>query len=618
MSHTRGLVVFAALIWVLTAGVVTAQVAGQGGGVYFSTSEEFVTQGPEPADGNPIISDGDLLKSDGLVYMRNRALLQVHNISYDLGLDAVFVADEDTKLVAFSTELDGPRGVFTAGDLLITNGAVIPNVALLNAFGVDPALDLGLDALHITGDKSAIAAFFAMVATEPRDFWVANPQQFRDMARSSGIDIHFSTEGTHSPAAAAGFLDGDLLSITGVVVEKNSDLLHLSVPAGIPMRGVDFGVDATTIMRDPIEGVDILLHSTEINGRLGWFTDGDALAKGNGVIFSAPSLVTAFEPKVKDIGLDALCVITEDPQTGEEGRLTKIGGVDVNPTTWDASNGLCDPNLTGVKDHTFGAWVSVRGVLPSDSVRHRVLFRPDGGGDSPILMPANIGGPFGWRVYNHPFSVWQSVVIEGDGWMDTSYWNYLKGFCQNPDLIFVNWYTTKGGTPDGKYILTLQCVDTGGTTKTVDSVAVRIDNTRPDVALDDNNECHEFIASDMPLSIDGAVSDEHFSNFNLSLNSHWISPTSFEDGYYQDGPPLGPTGTLGFPTTTTLSLLDIPAVLGAQARDGRYTVWLWAYDRSMIGAFGPKTNHISDANPSPSDRDDRNWNHAITNFEFHP
>ena len=30
-------------------------------GLLFSTSEDFVTRGLEPADGNPIISDGDLL-----------------------------------------------------------------------------------------------------------------------------------------------------------------------------------------------------------------------------------------------------------------------------------------------------------------------------------------------------------------------------------------------------------------------------------------------------------------------------------------------------------------------------------------------------------------------------
>ena len=44
-------------------------------GFAYSTEEEFVTQGPEPADGNPIISDGDLLSRDGVVCARNRRLL---------------------------------------------------------------------------------------------------------------------------------------------------------------------------------------------------------------------------------------------------------------------------------------------------------------------------------------------------------------------------------------------------------------------------------------------------------------------------------------------------------------------------------------------------------------
>ena len=32
----------------------------------YSTEEDFVTQGPLPLDGNPIISDGDLLSTTGL------------------------------------------------------------------------------------------------------------------------------------------------------------------------------------------------------------------------------------------------------------------------------------------------------------------------------------------------------------------------------------------------------------------------------------------------------------------------------------------------------------------------------------------------------------------------
>ncbi|MCK4826670.1 VWA domain-containing protein, partial [bacterium] len=57
--------------------------------VFFSTEEDFVTQGPKPYDGNPIISDGDLLNAAGYVYMRNTKLLsELVEKEFDLGLDA--------------------------------------------------------------------------------------------------------------------------------------------------------------------------------------------------------------------------------------------------------------------------------------------------------------------------------------------------------------------------------------------------------------------------------------------------------------------------------------------------------------------------------------------------
>ena len=58
-------------------------------GVYFSTEEDFVSS-IKPSDGNPIISDGDLLHSSGTVYMRNSKLLAKFKVEYDLGLDAYY------------------------------------------------------------------------------------------------------------------------------------------------------------------------------------------------------------------------------------------------------------------------------------------------------------------------------------------------------------------------------------------------------------------------------------------------------------------------------------------------------------------------------------------------
>jgi len=85
-------------------GLATAQCQVPLESVFFSTEEDFVTQGPNPSDGNPIISDGDLLNATGYVYMRNHELLGVFKVGFDLGLDAVDIIDIEDHFVAFSTE----------------------------------------------------------------------------------------------------------------------------------------------------------------------------------------------------------------------------------------------------------------------------------------------------------------------------------------------------------------------------------------------------------------------------------------------------------------------------------------------------------------------------------
>ncbi len=138
----------------------------------FSTEEDFVTSGPLPPDGNPIISDGDLLGPDCAVCARNGDLLEWFGVApdLDLGLDAADVLDVDKYVVAFSTELDSPHiGQFTAGDLLITNVTIIPNVALL--FATKVAQDMGLDSIHFWGKPSDIASFLGEAAKLILDAW---------------------------------------------------------------------------------------------------------------------------------------------------------------------------------------------------------------------------------------------------------------------------------------------------------------------------------------------------------------------------------------------------------------------------------------------------------------
>jgi hypothetical protein len=277
----------------------------------FSTEEDFVTQGPEPPDGNPIISDGDLLGPNCIVCARNADLLaDTFDVTVDLGLDAADVIDAQGPLVAFSTELNSPHaGQFTHGDLLVTNGVIIPNQALTHAFGQGVvAYDIGLDAVHFVGDRDTITGFLRHLAENP----LQDPGVLADLLKEFGIDIWYSTEGTWQVAGAPSFLDGDLLSARdGAIVAGNKALLpDPGVPAGIPDRGVDFGLDAVTADRP---GNRASIHfSTEIlfDGELA-FTDGDVLKAGNGVIYTNKDLINCFEPKASFLGLDALHILRE-------------------------------------------------------------------------------------------------------------------------------------------------------------------------------------------------------------------------------------------------------------------------------------------------------------------
>jgi len=274
----------------------------------FSIEEEFFSRGPTPADGNPIISDGDLLGRNGRICARNRDLLHdAFDVDQDMGLDAVDIVSIEQELVAFSTELDSPHGNFKAGDLLTNQGAAVPNQALLAAFGQFP--DLGLDALHFVGDTQAIVAFLAYAKDKGRSFWVQNPQAFPIELGRYGIDLWFSIEGTLAIPGMTTILDGDLLSArTGAIIYSNGVWLAAPIPAGLPNRGVDFGLDA--LGGDCLGNRGTLRFSTEILYRyqnpMGALTDGDVLAFGGGIVEENWELIASFEPATRMVGLDAL------------------------------------------------------------------------------------------------------------------------------------------------------------------------------------------------------------------------------------------------------------------------------------------------------------------------
>ncbi|MBN1640085.1 MAG: hypothetical protein JXA09_02525, partial [Anaerolineae bacterium] len=246
-----------------------------------------------------------------IICARNLDLVGRWDVSVDLGLDAADVIDAESGLVVFSTELDSPpqAATFTAGDMLVTNGAIVPNVALTHGFAA--GYDLGLDAVHLTGEEAKILAFLQDIAEIQREEWLGDPGLLSGLLTEYGVDIWFSTEGTFRPVGAQGFLDGDLLSARdGTIVAGNSLLLPLSVPAGIPSRGIDYGLDAVSsdrsAERQGIQFSTEILHTADPP-----FTDGDILRLGNGVVATNEDLLACFGPAADFLGLDALYVVSE-------------------------------------------------------------------------------------------------------------------------------------------------------------------------------------------------------------------------------------------------------------------------------------------------------------------
>jgi hypothetical protein len=266
----------------------------------FSTEEDFAIK-----DGTQIVSDGDLLGPNATICASNAELLAFWKEQVDLGLDAVDVVSVQPGLVAFSTELDDPAGRFTAGDLLATNGTAIPNKVLLTKFQINH--DMGLDGLQFIGSVQGIVGFLNRTAAISRAEWLANPAQLFDLLGSFKVNIWISTESTQMQGAVgAPILDGDLLSVsTGTTVVHQTDLLPAVTPAGIPARGVDFGLDAVAASRTG--DISTIRFSTEILYRGDKaFTDGDVLVKGDGIQIINNTLIAPFGPRARFLGLDAL------------------------------------------------------------------------------------------------------------------------------------------------------------------------------------------------------------------------------------------------------------------------------------------------------------------------
>jgi len=305
----------------------------------FSTEEDFMMTEGEPYDGNPYISDGDLLSPSGQLCARNADLLVYFNPAgiapADLGLDAVDILEFREPLVAFSTSLDDPFGKFSSGDLLFTDGGIIPNSALVARFGIKH--DIGLDAVQHIGERENIQDFVNRVREADPQGW--DQGLLVQLLDTFQVDIWFSIEGTYRGFENSPILDGDLLSAHGLIIAPNSALLHPDVPAGLPVRGVDFGLDAVSSDRLPGDR-PLVLFSTEIlyRGERA-FTDGDVLLMGDSVTWYNEDLIAPWHSRADFLGLDALWLLTEPPPL-EDPFITHLCG--------EYSAGGFDGGLVGI------------------------------------------------------------------------------------------------------------------------------------------------------------------------------------------------------------------------------------------------------------------------------
>lgn len=578
----------------MMAGPAAAQEVEQQG-VFFSTEEEFFSFGIEPPDGNPIISDGDLLHSSGIVYMRNYQLLEKYGVKYDLGLDAVDVIDVKKRFVVFSTELDHPGGAFGAGDLLTTTGAVIPNAALLVNFNIPRGLDLELDAVQVIGTGDRIIKFFDVVRERGRDYWQENPRALTGYLKEYDLDIWFSTEGTPPSPGQPRFLDGDLLSVvSGTIVLSNHDALPNSVPAGIPDRGVDFGMDAAAMAnRKDIESRKYLFYSTEILFEdKPDFTDGDVLRSGNGVVMRNSSLVLPFEPAAQFLGLDALSL-------GRGGmalypQITHFNMVSVSH--------IDNSGLAFSEKQPFGNWIQIHGHIPADVDEFRVVFCKK---SSMPCAPASIESipvtsAKGWHVNDDDgiggCSGDRHWYSNADGWYNAADYRSLR-LC-NPTLPLTVWYSKSAPDPEGLYVVWLQYRRGAVQTREPYNHYIQLDNTAPENLLLEpktGSICGQFGPGDMPLMVTGRFKDPHFYWYQLSISggNPWSTKgyTAIKhDTYASDN--VGLTGTVPPPPAMVdlhnINVNDLPA---ASVDDCAYTVGLRVYDSTIRGGFNPATDY---------------------------
>ncbi len=610
----------------------------------FSTEEDFMMQQGEPFDGNPYISDGDVLSLHGQVCARNAQLLAAFFAAApgpDLGLDALEIIDFPQRVIAFSTEISHPGGAFTAGDLLFTPGYAIPNIALVAPFGIN--YDIGLDGVQFVvlpgAPGDAPLRFVAALANISRDEFLRNPLLLQTYLKEFGLDIWFSIEGTHVGQQGARILDGDLLSAaSGVVVASQAALLPGDVPAGLPARGVDFGLDAVALSRQgsPEEVVKELLFSTEIlyDTPERSFTDGDVLKYGDGVQITNPFLVAPFAPAADFLGLDALWLPSNQPPPADPNIQFMCGDY----AAADFDGGVVLPNGAGTglyRDNPDALWpagrprrpcgyfVPIDGYLPTTGItRFRVAYR-DAGTPRPAADTA-LGVRTKWQLYEwrwFPFPgcyLGPTLSTDADGWMDAADFiaarNGTLTGCANSGLKLAVWNTDNIGgyepgpaNENGHYVLWLEWEASGTLYQEAFEHHLQLDNTLPVindllVTLQDGTTpvgaCGDAPNGNAIFKVYADFSDAYYWNYLIQVRGG-NPPASISYGwhsYYDGTPPVANTNLTGTtPPATTVFLRDINmADLGASFTDCCYVLDLYVRDAAIRHSFnGRVANDVS-------------------------
>jgi hypothetical protein len=576
-------------------------------------------------------------------------------------LDAVDILNIEGRIIAFSTELDSPHGNFTAGDLLITPNTVIPNAALVAKFQI--GYDIGLDGIQFVGAQRSILTFVQEARRIPREQWQRGALQ--ELLQKHEIDLWFTVEGSWPPAQKhPDILDGDLLSARdGIVVLSQQQLLDPPIPAGIPQRGVDFGLDAVSASRKPDRGsvhfsTEILFREKEHG-----FTDGDVLKLGGTVIRENAQLVAPYAPAADFLGLDALWAneeIAREPniQTmcGDDRLVTDFDGGIVIPG--NDGTGLYTENPSaawpaGQPRRPCGEYVPIGGFLPASGItKFRVTYR-----DAGAMIPAP-GTAEGIRtnwLLKEERVIWPGISIcvydgmelntDADGWMDAAAYRgardgTLTG-CVHDEMRLAVWDTndhTPGFGPadkDGHYVIWLEWEDGGGIIhKEGYEHHLQLDNTLPKladypnglqlrVATEGSEETTVVPACGETTNVSkfqvwGQFEDAYYWNFWLRL-SGGEPPAAKQYGphnYYDptDGTPLikntDETGTK--PNLTTVHLRDIDMTdLGESFTECCYELDLWVRDAAIRHSFNRRV--VNDVSGSPS------WfGHAFITFAAAP